>query len=687
LSTAHCHLGLDVGGTFTDIVVFDQAGSLHCFKVPSTPARPAQATLSGLDEIVKTLRLDPAQLQTMQHTHGSTIAVNALIERRGAALGMITTTGFRDVFELGRLAIPHPMRYDSRRSPPLIPRGMIRENSGRIDAEGRERVPLDEAALRQAATELVGNGIEVLLLSFLHSYRNPSHERRARAIIAESFPGLAMELSSDVWPQAREYERAVTAAVNAYVRPPVQRYIDDLIAGTASRGIGTEPRVTRSNGGMQRARTIRLQPVSALLSGPAAGVAAAAAVARDSDFPAADLITIDVGGTSADVGCVRNGEPVLSTEEHVADFPLLLPTIAVSSVGAGGGSIIWIDETGALKVGPSSAGADPGPACYGRGSTVPTLTDAMLAAGWLADGQKLGGRIPLQLEAASRVLEPLAQQLATSVEAVADGAIAIAIAIMAAETSHVLSRRGVDAPEFMLVPFGGAGPLIGALLAEEVYVERMLVPPTPGALSALGAAYSDVQGDLIAPVYRLLGGISIEEFDATRRRLEERAQTWLNEELAALPIEGSALSFAADMRYEGQGYDLTVPIDREILATGDMAPLARAFNEAYRAVYGHTNDSADIWIKELRLRVVGRMPRPGVSRLPTGAGATANGSRKLRINGCQYDARTYDRARLGAGDRVIGPAIVDQLDTTLLVAPRWEAEVLASGSILMTFGG
>jgi N-methylhydantoinase A len=687
VSVAHWHLGLDVGGTFTDMVVFDDDGRLHCFKIPSTPARPAHATLAGLDEIIDALDLEPAHLQVLQHTHGSTIAVNALIERRGAKLGMITTTGFRDVFELGRLAIPHPMRYDSRRPAPLIPRAMIREVDGRLNAEGAERVRLDEASLREAAEELVADGAEVLLLCFLHSYRNPMHEERARTIIAAKFPDLPIEISSEVWPQAREYERAVTAAVNAYVRPPVQRYIDDLIAGTVVRGIGTEPRITRSNGGMQRAHTIRRHPVSALLSGPAAGVVAAAAVVRDCGFEGADLITIDVGGTSADVGCVRNGEPVLSTDEHVADFPLLLPTIAVSSVGAGGGSIIWIDETGALQVGPRSAGADPGPACYGRGSGIATLTDAMLVAGWLADGQKLGGRIALVLADARRALEPLARKLDAGVEVVADGAITIAIAIMAAETNQVLARRGLDSPEFILVPFGGAGPLIGALLAEDVYVERVLVPPTPGALSALGAAYSDVQGDLIAPVYRLLGALSPGELDATRRLLEDKARTWLDEELVALPIEGSSLSFAADMRYEGQGYDLTVSLDRDALANGDATAIARTFTDAYRAVYGHANDRAEIWIKELRLRIVGRMPRPTFARATSGAGATASGRRQLRVNGQQYDAETYERLSLGAGDRIRGPAIVDQLDTTLLIPPSWEAEVLPSGAILMTVSG
>ncbi|MCC6471857.1 MAG: hydantoinase/oxoprolinase family protein [Alphaproteobacteria bacterium] len=684
MSSSSVHLGVDVGGTFTDMVVFDDRGQLHCFKMPSTPARPAEATLTGLDEIVSALGLTPAHLAGLQHTHGSTIAVNALIERRGARLGMITTDGFRDVFELGRLAIPHPMRYDSRRLVPLIPRGMIRGVPGRLDASGRERVPLDEAALAKAAKELAADGAALLLVSFLHSYRNPAHERRAREVIKAILPDMPVELSCEVWPQAREYERAVTAAVNAYVRPPVERYLEDLVGGTAARGIGTEPRVTRSNGGMQRARTILRQPVSALLSGPAAGVAAAAAVARDCGWDDADLITIDVGGTSADVGCVRHGQPVLSTEEHIAEFPLLLPSIAVSSVGAGGGSIVWVDETGALKVGPRSAGADPGPACYGKGSTTPSLTDAMLVAGWLDDGQRLGGRIPLRLSEARKALSPLAKSMGLDVEAIADGAISIAIAIMAAETSHVLARRGIDAPEFSLVPFGGAGPLIGALLAEEVYVDRVLVPQTPGALSALGAAYSDVQGDLIAPTYRLLSELASSELGDTCRQLEDDARRWLGEEAAALPMGEVRITFSADMRYEGQGYDVTVPVPRDVLLRNDTAALAGLFAETYRAIYGHTNDRADLWVKEIRARAVGVMPRPRQLRAGRSSGSAVKGSRRVRIAGKLHTASTLDRASLGAGDRVAGPAIIDQLDTTLLVPPRWQAEVMESGSILMT---
>src|SRR5438105_9006043 len=365
LTTQACYLGTDVGGTFTDLVFYTASGELHCFKVPSTPARPGASILEGIDEIKSVLGLGDAAWREMAHTHSSTVATNALIERKGARVGMIVTRGFRDLFELQRLAIPHPMRFDSRRPLPLIPRALVREVGGRIAADGGELDPLPEADAVAAAQELVAAGAEIAIVVLLHSYRNPAHEKAVRDIVERHGIPLRLELSSDVWAQAREYERGVLTAVNASIRPIVEGYIERLDRGLAERAIGTPARVARSNGGAELAATMRQRPVVALLSGPAAGVAGAAAAAADAGWENADLMTLDVGGTSADIGVIRGGRPVLPSEEHIADFPLLIPTIAVSSIGAGGRSILWLDPTGSLKVGPRSVGADPGPACYG----------------------------------------------------------------------------------------------------------------------------------------------------------------------------------------------------------------------------------------------------------------------------------------------------------------------------------
>src|SRR4051812_18675126 len=418
----------------------------------------------------------------MVHTHSSTVATNALIERKGARVGLLVSSGFRDLFELQRLAIPHPMRFDSRRPLPLVPRGLVREVRGRIAADGSEIDPLDEADAVAAAQDLVALGAEIAIVVLLHSYRNPAHERQVRAVVEGAGIPLRLELSSEVWPQAREYERGVLTAVNASIRPIVEGYIERLAAGLTERAIAAPARVARSNGGAELAETMRQRPVVALLSGPAAGVAGAAAATQDAGWQAADLMTLDVGGTSADIGVIRGGRPGLSSEEHIADFPLLIPTIAVSSIGAGGGPILWLhptrpleggprrpaDRPGALKAGARSVAADPGPACYGGSdSRIPALTDAFLVAGLLAPGQLLGGKLPLQMAPAREALGTLAGPLGMPVEAVADGAIRVATALMAAEASNVLARRGVDAPRFRMVAFGGAGPLVAALLAGE----------------------------------------------------------------------------------------------------------------------------------------------------------------------------------------------------------------------------
>ncbi|MDH4989315.1 hydantoinase/oxoprolinase family protein [Aquamicrobium lusatiense] len=676
------YLGVDVGGTFTDLVFFDGDGVLHSYKVPSTPDRPGMSTLQGIREIAGLHGLTASDLARLHHTHGSTIAINTLIERRGAATALITTDGYRDLYELGRLALPEPMRYDSRRATPLTPRRLVREVGGRLDAEGCEMEPLDENSVVAALHELRDAGAQSLVVCLMHSYRNPAHERRVAELAALHVPDLPCDLSCETWPQAREYERAILTTINAYVRPNVVGYLDHLVSGTRELGLAAEPRVIRSNGGMQRASTIRRNPVTSLLSGPAAGVSAAAAVARAAGMEGADLVTVDVGGTSVDVGIVRAGQPLLSAEEHISDFPVLTPCIAVSSVGAGGGSMIWLDELGALKVGPRSVGADPGPACYGRGTT-PALTDAFLLAGWLADGQLLAGRIPLHLEAARKAMAPVAEGLGLSVESAADAAIALAIAVMAAETSGVLAQRGVDAPEFSLVAYGGAGPLIGALLAEAVYIDRMILPQAPGVLSALGAVSADLEIDLIRPVYSRLSAIQDRDLQVIMQDMETEADACFREESQELPIIGREIIYAADMRYEGQGFDVSVALDSRWLAQGDLAAVAGAFHEAHRRTYGYAKELNPIWLKEVRAHIVGTTPKPVGAEVAPGTGAKSFGTRRVRISGVTYDARLYRRGDLGAGDTFEGPAIIEQQDTTVLVPPGWVTRQTQSGVLVL----
>ena len=682
---ATCYLGTDVGGTFTDLVFYTESGEVHCFKVPSTPARPGASILEGIDEIKQALALDDAAWRRMVHTHSSTVATNALIERKGSKVGLLVSSGFRDLFELQRLAIPHPMRFDSRRPLPLVPRGLVREIRGRIGADSSEIDPLDEADAVAGARDLVALGAEIAIVVLLHSYRNPVHEQQVRATIERAGVALRLELSSEVWPQAREYERGVLTAINASIRPIVEGYVERLEQGLVERAIETPARVARSNGGAELAETMRRRPVVALLSGPEAGVAGAAAAAADAGWQNADLMTLDVGGTSADIGVIRGGRPVLSSEEHIADFPLLIPTIAVSSIGAGGGSILWLDPTGALKVGPRSVGADPGPACYGGSEPrIPALTDAFLVAGLLAPGQRLGGKLPLQTAPAREALGTLAGPLGMAVEAVADGAIRVATALMAAEASNVLARRGVDAPRFRMVAFGGAGPLVGALLAEEIGIDTILIPPFPGGLSALGAARSDLEGDLVEPVYERLGALDSAALARITAGLQRRAMEWIAEQTRALAVTGTTIELAADMRYDGQGYDVTVPLDPAWLSGGDLERLRAPFHAAHRTTYGHADESAEIWMKELRAHITGATPKPRIvplrSEAPTGS---AEARRNVRLFGRKVEASVHERTGLGVGERLAGPAIVNQMDTTTWIPEHWQASVTPSGALVL----
>jgi N-methylhydantoinase A len=682
--------GVDVGGTFTDFILVDETGQVHCFKVPSTPKRPADSTINGVAEIKAALQFTDEQLQRMQHTHSSTIATNAVIERRGPVVGALVTTGLRDIFELQRLAVPDPLRYDSQRPVPLIPRGLVAEVSERMNVAGETVDPLDEEQLIAAAQDLIARGATSLVLCFLHSYVNPEHEIAARDALAKALPDIPVEISSSIWPQAREYERATLTAINASIRPVMQEYLDSIAAGMREHGLANEPTIARSNGGMQRAHTIRDWPVAALLSGPACGVAGAARVAADAGLVDADLVTVDVGGTSADIGVVRHGQPLLSGDENIAGMPVLVPSIAVSAIGAGGGSIIWVDQLGNLKVGPRSLGADPGPAAYGQQSEIAGLSDAFLLAGWLSTEQQLAGRLALSLGNAQAAMGKVGDAFGATPRETADGAIRIAIAMMAAETSKVLARRGVDAPTFTLVAYGGAGPLVGALLAEEVYVDSVLIPPRPGALSAFGAARSDLEGDLVSPIYKIASTVQEGQLAKACTEILSKAADWLAGEQATLPVIATAVQLSIEMRYVGQGYDVNVPVQREWLESGDLAAIGNAFHAEHRALFGHDSPENDIWLRELRAHVVGTIAQPATSFIVADSGTAeqaVTGQRDVLLRGTDHTATVYDRSKLAPGSTFSGPAIVEQMDTTTLVPDGWSVRVAGSGSLLMSRTG
>src|SRR5258706_5446255 len=455
-------LGIDIGGTFTDFSVFDtETGGLIGLKIPSTPHEFAEAVRVGLDQLVTEHGVDLREIGTV--VHGTTIAVNTLIQRTGARLGLLVTEGFRDVLELQRLRLPNPFDLDGTRPLPLIPRARVAEVRERLRADGSVDTPLDEGSVREAVRRLAAQDVEGLVVSLLHAYRDPVHERRTGALAAGVAPALPVSLSSDVWPQAREYERTALAALDAYVQPRVRRSLQGLEQARAGRGVPATPHVTKSDGGIMPVAAARAQTVATLLSGPASGVIGAAYVAGQAGLP--NVITLDVGGTSADLAVVEGGRPRWSTSEHVGGVPVMMPVVGVTAIGAGGGSVAWVDDVGVPKVGPQSTGAQPGPACYGRGGKDATLTDAFVVCGYLDPERFLGGRMPLRRDLADQAVARFAGPLRITPDEPAESVVRRAGSNMYAEVAKILSRAAVDPRDFSLVAFGGAGPVVGALVA------------------------------------------------------------------------------------------------------------------------------------------------------------------------------------------------------------------------------
>lgn len=674
--TRLAHLGVDVGGTFTDLIMVDSEGNVQYTKVANTPGDWAASTLEGITR----LSHDRIDLSSIRHTHGNTIGVNTLIERRGAKLGMLVTSGFRDLLALARLSAPDPMRYDSRRAKALIDRESIREIPGRLDVNGNEIIPINTDAVRNAARELTAAGVDAIIVCLLHSYLDSRHEREVQRIVTGEHPQTPVELSSELWPQAREYERALMATINAYVRPNLSTYLDSLAASLDSIGVEAEPMITRSNGGMQRSSSIYSSPITTLLSGPAAGVAAAGAIAQRSEAYLSS-VTLDMGGTSADVGIVQDGKPMLSPDEHIANFPLLLPVTAVSSVGAGGGSIVWLDDVGSLKIGPRSAGAMPGPACYGLGGAEPTLTDAFVLAGWIPNGRKLGETISINGSLAEDSFRDIAHRIGCTVQEAADGAIEIASAMLAAEVGAVASRRGIDLLQSNLIAFGGAGPLIASSFAAEAFIEEIIIPSRPGILSAEGAAHAHIEGDFIRPVYQTTDLVSSDEIHVKYEDLKRQATEWLEQEQRARHISNRTMTFSADMRYLGQGYDITIDLDPVWLSEGNTDSIVTRFHEVHESLFGYLDTSSRISIRELRIHVVGETVGPKIAKYEGGSPTSTPGLRSIRLGGQTLTAEVFDRSELTANVELEGPALIEQSDSTTIVPPMWTATVHPLGDI------
>ena len=662
-------LGVDVGGTFTDVVTVDPAGAVTLAKVPSTPADQSVGVLAGWAAAARAAGLDAADVAVF--AHGTTVATNALLERRGGRTALVTTAGFRDVLEIGRQERASLYDLTRHKAAPLVPRDLRFTVRERMGPDGVVR-PLDAADLAATVDAVAAAGVDAVAVCLLFGFLHPAHERAVGAALREQLPGVPVSLSSEVLPEVREYERMSTTVADAYLGPRLGEYLRRLETRAHASGL-PEPLVMQSSGGVADAGTAARHPARFVLSGPAGGVVGASYVAGLSGF--ADVLTFDMGGTSTDVAPVVGGRVQLTTESVVAGVPLRLPMVDVHTVSAGGGSVAWVDEGGALRVGPRSAGAEPGPACYGRGGTEATVTDANLVLGLLPDGVVLGGDdggVRLRRDLAAAALARLGDRLGLGVEETALGVVRVADTEMVRALRLVSVERGLDPRDFALVAFGGAGGWHACALAEELGCRTVLLPRAAGVLSALGLAISDVRHDHVAALLRTAGaddGAVEAELAAAFADLEARATA---------ALAGATLERSADLRYAGQSFELTV-------LGGTLATLVPAFHAAHERRYGHRIDDEPVEVVALRVTAVQRGSAPDL-RERAGRHAPdepGGGTREVLLPGGPVRAVVHHRTAMGPGSRVAGPAVVEMPEATCLVRPGWSGEVDDVGTLVL----
>jgi N-methylhydantoinase A len=668
-------IGIDSGGTFIDVCLFEEeSGRVALWKVGSTPDDPSKAVAAGLVEGLE--RVGAAAGDVVYFGHGTTVATNALIQHKGAPTGLVTTAGFRDLLEIGRQRRPDLYDLQADKPPVLVRRAWRREVPERLRHDGSVDTPLDEAAVREAARTLKAAGVAAAAICFLYSFLDRRHEERARQILAEELPDAFLCASHEVAPEFREYERLSTTVVNAYLGPVMAGYIEGVSAQLKRLGVRAAANVTQSNGGVIGIERAARLPVRTILSGPATGVVGAQVVARAAGL--ADLITFDMGGTSTDVALLRGGEAPLAGEAVVHGYPLKAPMLDINTVGAGGGSIAYVDAGGLLKVGPQSAGADPGPVCYGRGNGEATVTDANVVLQTLNPRHLLGGRMPVRQDLAQAAIERVALRLGFEPMATADGIIAVVTANMARAIRVVSVQRGHDPRDYTLVAFGGAGPLHAARLARELEIGQILVPPSPGILCAMGLLLTDLRADFAVTRLLPLAASSLPQIAAGFAGLDTQAEAWFAEE-RIMPA-ARRIARKADLRYSGQNYELPVPLPEGPVEAGLIDALAAGFAAAHRRAYGFADAAAPVELVTLRLEAVGLVEkaelRPMAESGPDPTAALREERQVwLREASGFAPCAVYDRDCLAAGNRIRGPAIIEQMDATTLVLPDMEARV------------
>jgi N-methylhydantoinase A len=674
--TEDVRVGVDIGGTFTDIVAV-RDGSVDVLKVPSTPDSPGRGVLDGLAEAAETTDVDPASVSFF--SHGTTVATNALLERDWADTALITTEGFRDVLEIGRQTRPDLYDFHAEKPRPVIERDRRYEVRERLDERGNEITALDEAAVRDVARELAADGVESVAVSLLFSFENDAHERRVAELLADEAPSLSVSCSSDVLPEIREYERTLATGINAALKPVMDRYVGELERGIADAGVGADLKIMQSNGGIITASAARDRPVDTLLSGPAAGVQGAAHVAGRAGLD--DIVTMDMGGTSCDVSLVRGGDPVISTERSVGDYPVSVPMVDVHTIGAGGGSIAWVDKGDVLRVGPRSAGADPGPICYGRGGEQPTVTDAHLLLGRIDPGMFFdeGGADAAAVREGVR--RAVADPLGMSVTEAAQGILDVANANMERALRVVSVERGHDPREFGLVAYGGAGPLHACRLAAELDVPRVLIPSAAGVLSALGLLISDIVYDYSTSMVRRWTEVDPAVLAEAFAAFEDRGR----DRLAAENLPDDAVEFTRtlDLRYEGQSFELSVEVPGDHVDEATLSRAAERFHERHAERYGHASPDEPLELVTVRLQARGVVEPPTLDPPAEGDEAAPVEERTATFDGAEHATPVYRRDDLTAGTTFEGPALVEGVESTTVVHPGQGVRVDRFGNLVV----
>jgi N-methylhydantoinase A len=688
-------IGVDIGGTFTDGIIWNEVtGERGAAKVPSTPGDLSRGLLAVVERLLEQEGLSGREVGYL--AHGTTVATNAVIEHQLAPIAYVTTAGFRDVFEIARQVRPDPHDVFTVKPPPLVPRNHCHEVRERTSAQGAILTDLDEASVFEVVEVLRDSDVRAVAVCMLHSYANPSHERRVAGILRERLPDVLVTASSDLVTEFREYPRACTVAINAGLIPLVGSYLEDIEARLRALGLDCELRVMQSNGGVLAFAEARTMPVRILESGPAAGVIGAVRVGQQAD--SWNLISFDMGGTTAKLGLIREGNPSMSQEFEVGEqsrgrswftgasgYPILVPSIDLVEIGAGGGSVAWVDSGGKLRVGPRSAGAIPGPACVAQGGVEPTVTDANLVLGRLSPDGLLGGDLPVDIDAATAAIRGVAEATGLSITEAALGIVAIANAAMVGAMRTVSIQRGYDPRAFTLVPFGGSGPLHALALAQDMGIERVLVQPQPGIASALGLLVTDVRHEFSTTLVQPLDLIHPVALRASFEALEARGHAALERE-GIHPLRRS-MERSVEMRYLGQSYQLVVRVPSGSLGRGELDQLATEFHRQHERAYGYAEPGEPMELVNYRVTAVGEIAKPErIGRWEVGGRPRHEPStRPVCFDRSGYvDTSVLWRRSLTVDSVVTGPAVIEELDSTTLVHPGWLARVTESWDLLLT---